>query len=639
LCSAQLADFSLLHTCCIDIIEKIKKQRTRQLCQKIINTLVLPNTFLSFAYQVPIWISYFMRTYLLTFVSLLSTFFLPAYGQEVVATYPTISQLGLELYFHKTGQILVTGYENTSAFVWNIEQLQPYKKLQAHASGLFSSHFSNNGHYIVSSGGDKTACIWDSKTGKLLRKLEGHTDWVQATAWSHDDKIIATGCDDRLVRLFDAHSGKLLREFKGYTGEIDQLCFSSDGKYLATGNKHDPIKIWNIQSGAYFSPKSGVSDGIHSLAFSPDGTLLAAGENNNITIWNLETGEVLCRLQGHKDWVDKLAFSPDGQFLASCAWDYHIKIWEVHTNKCIFTSPKILAEVVNLQFSPDGKALYSSATDKTVRKWAVANIIKPRDYQGPLIAVINQKPLAQSGNSLFFTKTNKEIDLVIEVQDTAGLKSLTINGREIEVNNQKTILISEKVNLGKSPSFYIIATDNFDNRSLQGCVFIEPDSQGPDLIITEHKFIEGGLVQIEGIVDDPAGVDKLRINGYDIKVKADKTFVAVQKPDSHHLLTVAAWDFIGNSTVKRIIASPHKAQASQIWINEIEKNVYEIQVEDPVGIETLYINGKQMYIGANAQLYTYLHKLDTGKNTPLVISVFNHLGKHVVEKFHLSFSE
>jgi WD40 repeat protein len=41
--------------------------------------------------------------------------------------------------------------------------------------------------------------------------------------------------------------------------------------------------------------------------------------------------------QGHTERVRWVSFSPDGNFLASSSDDGTIKIWEIHTGRCLHT--------------------------------------------------------------------------------------------------------------------------------------------------------------------------------------------------------------------------------------------------------------------------------------------------------------
>jgi eukaryotic-like serine/threonine-protein kinase len=106
------------------------------------------------------------------------------------------------------------------------------------------------------------------------------------------------------------------------------------------------------------------------LASSPaDGRLLAAPSGpRDIKIWDLSTERAVWTLSGHADRILRLAFSPDGRLLASGSEDKFVKVWDVTTGHLLCTCPHD-GRVHGLTFSPDGRYLASAGGDNRVKVW------------------------------------------------------------------------------------------------------------------------------------------------------------------------------------------------------------------------------------------------------------------------------
>ncbi len=61
----------------------------------------------------------------------------------------------------------------------------------------FSVAFNHNGTKIVSGSDDYTVCVWDVNTDTLNNTLQGHTSLVTSVAFNHDGTKIVSGSRDR----------------------------------------------------------------------------------------------------------------------------------------------------------------------------------------------------------------------------------------------------------------------------------------------------------------------------------------------------------------------------------------------------------------------------------------------------------
>ncbi len=238
------------------------------------------------------------------------------------------------------------------------------KTLSGHSDSVWSVALSSDGKTLVSGSEDKTIKIWNIDTGQLIRTLNGHSDSVRSVALSSDGQIIASGSGDKTLKLWNLETG--VRTFSQHSGPVWSVAFSPDGQTLVSGSEDNTIKIWHLPTGELRRTLVGHSGRVFSVAVSPDGQIASASSDKTIKIWNLDTG-MSRTLEGHSDAVRTVVFSSDGKKLASSSWDKTVKVWDLRTGKVIRTFVGHSDRAVSVAFTSDGLA--STSVDKTIKIW------------------------------------------------------------------------------------------------------------------------------------------------------------------------------------------------------------------------------------------------------------------------------
>ena len=98
--------------------------------------------------------------------------------------------------------------------------------------------FSPDGKRVLTGLEDRTVRLWDIETGRCLRVLEGHTQRVSSVVWSADQHYALSDSWDCTVRLWDLKSGLCLVALTGHnTGYINGVDLSADHcRALSGGN-------------------------------------------------------------------------------------------------------------------------------------------------------------------------------------------------------------------------------------------------------------------------------------------------------------------------------------------------------------------------------------------------------------------
>ena len=166
----------------------------------------------------------------------------------------------------------------------------------------------------VSGSDDTTLRVWDLEGSQLLRVLEGHTSWVNAVALSADGKYAVSGSDDGTLRFWDLEGNQQPRLLMGHTGLSPQWrcrpMASAPSPALAT--RPCGSGIWRAAS-RRVSLKA-TRRRSSPWRFRPMASAAVSGSaDTTLRVWDLEGNQPPRVLEGHTDAVSTVALSADGK--------------------------------------------------------------------------------------------------------------------------------------------------------------------------------------------------------------------------------------------------------------------------------------------------------------------------------------
>lgn len=209
---------------------------------------------------------------------------------------------------------------------------------------------SANGRFALC-GGEARVGLWDLTTTRALWQANvGRHVYtsIQAVSLSADARVaavvlstVAASRDDANVLIYDARTGRLLRRIGEHAGHV-RVELSTDGRFLLTSGRGDgdPARLWDVDTGTCVRVLHRDERGVSAMAMSSDVKTAAVGRNE-IGLWDLATGRRIRTLIGHTRPIRSLSWSSDGHLLLSSADDDTVRLWEVHSGRCLRTFPLV----------------------------------------------------------------------------------------------------------------------------------------------------------------------------------------------------------------------------------------------------------------------------------------------------------
>jgi len=331
------------------------------------------------------------------------------------------------------------------------QMIKSDKTLTGHDYTVLCLDIDKEGKYIVSGSYDTDVILWDYNTGEQLKTFEGHGAGVWDVKISPDNRYIASGSWDNnnnaigssrnCLNILDLKSLKLVKSLsiepdryrtlamipeldRSAANGIYKIYFNSNASKVSAITLGGGLFIWDINDNfnrtfynfhdteheilslspdwnyliccerkrtmvdtSFYLMKLATNDVIANFDnpkravieayFSPNSKYIASisGDRikrNEIDIWDVQTQKLLFTLNGHSNVVRSIAFSNNEKYIASAGEDNLVNLWNIKTgNVMVSFSENNEKELTSVIFTPDQKYLISASQDKTIKYWCI----------------------------------------------------------------------------------------------------------------------------------------------------------------------------------------------------------------------------------------------------------------------------
>jgi len=266
----------------------------------------------------------------------------------------------------------ISGSEDNTLRVWDVESGRCLKILEGHSDVVCSVSLTPDGHRAVSGSKDKTLRLWDVESGRCLKTLEEHTGKVYSVSLTPDGCRAISGSEDNTLRVWDVESGRCLKVLEGHSDVVCSVSLTPDGRQAISGSKDKTLRLWDVESGRCLKTILKHTDTIYSVSLTADGlNALSAGEDNNFILWWDIDKEKFLIFDGYSGSICATSITADGRLAVSGSDDNFICIWDTTHGICLRTFEGHTERVCSLSITPDGRRLISGSEDNTLRVWDI----------------------------------------------------------------------------------------------------------------------------------------------------------------------------------------------------------------------------------------------------------------------------
>ncbi|ETO07592.1 hypothetical protein RFI_29800 [Reticulomyxa filosa] len=258
-------------------------------------------------------------------------------------------------------QLLCSGSEDNTVYIWNIDTKEKIGKLHGHSNIVscvkFSPYhrFADRRTVICSASLDKTICFWDINDNKVITKLNGPKGVTSITfsPFSSGEYLCFGSCD-KTVCLYDIKRNKTI-VFNGHTDSVLCVDFSplknytsaetigGDSYKICSGSKDNTIYIWDIKSLKYVNIFKGHEYPILSVKYvSPElglsngaNIILSGSIDQSVRLWDVRSAKQINVFDDHTNIVTCVEYLPigNGQIICFGSLDNTVRFWDVRLNK------------------------------------------------------------------------------------------------------------------------------------------------------------------------------------------------------------------------------------------------------------------------------------------------------------------
>ena len=143
------------------------------------------------------------------------------------------------------GRLAVSGHEDGSARIWDVESARPMRELAPHVGPVTSTTFSPEGRYVVTTGADHRTRLSHVESGSQ-RWVASQSASVRDADFSADGRWVVT-VGPRYAALVDADSGERLLLLDGRDRVVRAAAFSPSGWRIATGGESGAVRAYDCR--------------------------------------------------------------------------------------------------------------------------------------------------------------------------------------------------------------------------------------------------------------------------------------------------------------------------------------------------------------------------------------------------------
>lgn len=153
-------------------------------------------------------------------------------------------------------QTVISGSEDGTVRLWDVETGKEIKKTQDHKKSVNSLQFSKDGSMVLTASSDGTAKLYDSKTLALMKTYTSDRPLNSASLSPIQPHVIVGGGQEAMnvtttsskvghfeVDFYHLVYAEFLGSVKGHFGPVNSVAFAPNGKSFASGAEDGYVRL------------------------------------------------------------------------------------------------------------------------------------------------------------------------------------------------------------------------------------------------------------------------------------------------------------------------------------------------------------------------------------------------------------
>jgi WD40 repeat protein len=246
--------------------------------------------------------------------------------------------------------LLATGGDGNEIRIWDLKNKKCEHTIHSDRTGFLGMHFNESQQKLLTGSFNGTLKVWDMNIPKLrdmnnvtVKELK-HSMMVKGVDYS--DCVEKGELFERAVSSGSFQSTSCRISIEAHMGAI--LSIDTHDDLVVSGGHGGVVKLWNLTNGKNTGTLNCHDGSVNMISLFDDGAKIATvGHDGIVAVHDLETRKKLLALGGHVGWVwgMHLDRTYDPNTLVSSSVDRTIRVWDMHTKKCVETILDHPAEV------------------------------------------------------------------------------------------------------------------------------------------------------------------------------------------------------------------------------------------------------------------------------------------------------
>ncbi|CAA6809170.1 MAG: Unknown protein [uncultured Aureispira sp.] len=239
---------------------------------------------------------------------------------------------------------------------------------QGHTNHVLDIAYSENGRFLVTGSQDRSAKVWDLNLKQEFRTLNGHTDKVTKVAFMNKDKNIVTACKSHII-VWEHPAGKILRKISvnTYKHEFEPIPNSTKILLKLEDDENDAeYAIIDILTGKRVGSNTLNTGSSHFSPHPTDSTFILTENDQtntafNACAFNYYTGKKVKTFPGGADIFKMIRFTPNGKYIAGTEYSGgHLFVWDYKSTKLLMkTKVNVTKRPIDMQLDKKGQFLWT----------------------------------------------------------------------------------------------------------------------------------------------------------------------------------------------------------------------------------------------------------------------------------------